>query len=126
MRPLLIFLLISFSITISAQDTIQPVCAYPEQLPEFPGGEMAMVKFIQTHLEYPIHMDTQGRVVVGFVVNEDGSVSDIVIKRGLCKQADAEAIRVVKLFPQFKPGMQNGKPVRTRFVLPFIFKIASD
>jgi protein TonB len=100
-----------------------------EQMPEFPGGDDAMMKFIQKNIQYPDmerENDIQGRVVVGFVVNEDGSLQDIAIKKGVSSGIDKEALRVVRLLPKFKPGKQQGKPVRVQFVLPIMFKLASQ
>ena len=100
-----------------------------EVMPEFPGGEKAMMEFIQTNIQYPDferENDIQGRVVVGFVVNEDGSIYDISIKKSVSKGLDKEAIRVVKMFPKFKPGKQQGKAVRVAYVLPLMFKLAGD
>ena len=100
-----------------------------EQMPEFPGGDEAMMKFIQKNIQYPDmerENDIQGRVVVGFVVNEDGSLTEIGVKKGVSSGIDKEAIRVVKLLPKFKPGKQQGKTVRVAFVLPIMFKLASQ
>ena len=96
--------------------------------PEFPGGEDAMMLFIQKNIQYPDdarETDIQGRVVVGFVVTEDGSIADIKIKKSVCPSIDAEAIRIVKLFPKFKPGSIGGKPARIEFTLPIMFKLAN-
>jgi protein TonB len=100
-----------------------------EQMPEFPGGEEALMKFIQNNINYPDmerENDIQGRVVVGFVVNEDGSLSDISVKKGVSSGIDKEAVRVVKKLPNFKPGKQQGKAVRVSYVLPIMFKLASQ
>jgi len=100
-----------------------------EQMPEFPGGEEALMKFIQNNINYPDmerENDIQGRVVVGFVVNEDGSLSDIAVKKGVSSGIDKEAVRVVRKLPNFKPGKQQGKSVRVSYVLPIMFKLASQ
>ncbi len=100
-----------------------------EQMPEYPGGEEAMMKFIQKNIQYPDmerENDIQGRVVVGFVVNEDGSLQDVSVKKGVSSGIDKEALRVVRLLPKFKPGKQQGKAVRVQFVLPIMFKLASQ
>ena len=97
-----------------------------EQMPEFPGGEGELFKFIQQNISYPAmerDNDIQGRVIVGFVVNEDGSVSDVAVKKGVSNGLDKEAIRVVKLLPKFKPGKQQGKSVKVAYVLPIMFKL---
>ncbi len=100
-----------------------------EQMPQYPGGEEAMMKFIQQNIQYPDmerENDIQGRVVVGFVVLEDGTLSDITIKKGVSSGIDREAIRVVKKLPKFTPGKQQGKAVKVSFVLPIMFKLASQ
>jgi TonB family protein len=97
-------------------------------MPEYPGGESAMMRFVMDHVRYPDkerENDIQGRVVVGFVVDERGSINDITIKKGVSHGKDKEALRVVKLFPDFSPGMMEDKPVKVAFVLPIMFKLAS-
>jgi protein TonB len=93
---------------------------------EYPGGDGAMMKFIKQNLVYPkMERDSgiQRCVVVGFIVHEDGSLSDITIKRGVSKGLDEEAIRVIKLSPKFKPAMQRRKPVKVDYVIPIMFKL---
>jgi protein TonB len=129
MRPLLIFLLIFISLTLSAQDTVIEIKVVKPQVinPEFPGGEAAMMKFIQKNIKYPDmerEADIQGRIIVSFIVNEDGSLSNIYVAKGVSSGIDAEAIRVVKLLPRLKPGKQDGIPVRVQFMLPIDFKLA--
>jgi len=100
-----------------------------EQMPEYPGGEMAMMKFIQSNIQYPMmekENDIQGRVVLKFIVNEDGSVSDITVRKSLSPGLDKEAIRLVRLLPKFKPGMQQGKAVRVEYMLPILFKLPAE
>lgn len=100
-----------------------------EQMPEFPGGEEAMMKFIQHNIIYPDlerENDIQGRVVVGFIVNEDGSLSDFSIKKSVSKGIDKESLRVVRLLPKFKPGKQQGKPVKVQYLLPIMFKLSTN
>jgi protein TonB len=100
-----------------------------EQMPEFPGGEAAMMKFIQKNIQYPSmerDNDIQGRVIIKFIVNEDGSLSDIHIARGVSQGLDKEALRVVKLLPKFIPGKQQGKPVKVYFLLPIKFMLVSE
>ena len=96
-------------------------------MPEFPGGDEAMKIFIQKNIHYPDvakENNIQGKVVVGFVVNENGSVSDVTVKKGVSKELDAEAIRVVRLMPKFKPGKQKGEAVKVLYILPIMFKLA--
>ena len=100
-----------------------------EQMPAYPGGEEAMMRFIQSNINYPDmerENDIQGRVVVGFVVLEDGTLSDITVKKGVSPGIDKEALRVVRKLPKFNPGKQQGKAVKVSFVLPIMFKLASQ
>jgi len=115
-------------IAVPSSDPTSSVYRVVEQMPEFPGGEDSMMKFIQRNIMYPDverESDIQGRVVVGFVVNEDGSLSDIQVKKGVSSGIDKEALRVVKLMPKFMPGKQQGKAVRVQFMLPILFKLVS-
>lgn len=89
--------------------------------PEFPGGMNELMEHLGKELKYPNKArkeEIEGRVLVGFIVNKDGNISDIKIIQGLNKQLDEEAIRVVKKMPKWKPGMQDGEAVRTAFNLP--------
>lgn len=96
---------------------------YVEQMPEFPGD---INKFIAQNIRYPkedIKNQTEGRVFTQFVVNEDGSLSDIHIVRSVSPTIDAEAIRLVQAMPKWKPGKQNGRAVKTYYTLPLSFKL---
>jgi protein TonB len=122
-----------FAATFSFAQTDTPVVENKvfqlvEQMPEYPGGEAALLQFVQKNVRYPDverENDIQGRVVVGFIVNEDGSLSDVMIKKGVSKGIDKEALRVVNMLPKFKPGKAQGKPVRVQFVLPIMFKLSA-
>ena len=97
-----------------------------EDEPGFPGGEEAMQKFIKTNIKYPemsIQMGDQGKVYVRFVVEKDGSISNVSIARGVTPELDREAMRVVKQMPKWSPGKQRGRPVRTNVVIPIVFKL---
>jgi TonB family protein len=97
-----------------------------EQTAEYPGGMSAMLKFILKNLKYPQaarRMGVEGKVWVTFIVEKDGSISNIKISKGVNADLDREAIRIVSLFPNWSPGMQNGHPVRSQFVLPIPFKL---
>jgi periplasmic protein TonB len=98
-----------------------------EQQAEFPGGFEAMVKFLAKNMKYPAaarRMGVEGSVFVSFVIDREGNISDPQVIKGISAECDKEAIRVVQLMPPWKPGKQNGKPVRCRFVLPIKFKLA--
>jgi len=104
--------------------TSQTVFDVVELMPEFPGGEDSMKRFIKNNLKYPDverDIDIRGRVIVGFIVEKDGSLSNIIVKRGVTPARDKEAMRVVESMPKFKPGKQQGVPVRVRYVIPIVF-----
>jgi len=95
-----------------------------EEQPEFPNGEDSLVKFLQENIKYPeeaIKLGVQGKVFVTFVVEEDGSFSDVRIVRGIGGGCDEEAIRLVKAMPKWLPGKQRGTPVRVQYNLPVMF-----
>lgn len=99
-----------------------------EQQAEFPGGMEALVKFLQKNVKYPAiarRMGVEGSVFVSFVVDKAGAISDIQIVKGISAECDKEAVRVVGMMPPWKPGKQNGKAVKSRFVLPVKFKLAT-
>jgi len=97
-----------------------------EQMPTFPGGSEKLLKFISKNIIYPEKAKNEkieGRVICKFIVNRDGSVSDILVVKSLDLSCDAEAIRVLNLLPKFIPGMQDKIPVRVWYRLPVIFKL---
>ena len=116
--------------TASAQKTVvsqskQNVYDTVEQMPEFPGGMPAMIEFLQTNLKYPSDAKKQnvgGRVLVMFVVETDGTISNVRVAKKVFPSLDAEAVRVVKAMPKWNPGKEKGKPVRVNFSLPIVFK----
>lgn len=98
---------------------------FVEKNPEFIGGERLLMDFIHKNLVYPnppLDSTKETRVIVRFVINPDGSVSDVTIRRHLSKKLDEEAVRVVKMLPKFKPGEQQGKPVKVYYNLPIDFR----
>jgi len=97
-----------------------------EKMPEFPGGEAALLKWIADHINYPTiaaENGIQGRVSCTFTVNADGSVTDVQVIRPRDPNLDKEAIRVLKQLPKFKPGEQRGKPVRVKYSIPVNFRL---
>ena len=97
-----------------------------EQMPQFPGGEAELLKYVATHIKYPTmaaENNIQGRVVVKFVVKKDGNVGDVVVLRGKDPDLDREAVRVVKTLPKFIPGKMNGQAVSVWYTLPINFKL---
>jgi periplasmic protein TonB len=91
--------------------------------PQYPGGEQELLRFIQKNIRYTAVKDSflSGKIIVKFIVNEDGSLSDATIVRGLNPSLDKEALRVANLLPKFLPGRQQGKAVKVYFNLPIIF-----
>ncbi|MBR5726068.1 MAG: energy transducer TonB [Muribaculaceae bacterium] len=97
-----------------------------EQMPQFPGGEAALMKYVQSHINYPREAAVnkiQGRVIVQFVIDEIGKVGEVKVVRSVDKDLDKEAIRVVKSLPKFTPGRQNGKAVSVWYTLPVSFQL---
>ena len=97
-----------------------------EQMPQFPGGEAALMKYLQSHINYPpmaAENGVQGRVVVQFVVEKNGSIGEVKVVRSMDKDLDKEAVRVCKSLPKFTPGRQNGQAVPVWFTLPVTFKL---
>ena len=95
-----------------------------EDMPVFPGGELALRRFIANAIKYPViaqENGIQGKVYVNFVVDKDGSVTNAKIARGVDSSLDKEALRVVNSLPKWKPGMQRGKPVRVSYTVPISF-----
>ena len=97
-----------------------------EQNPSFPGGNEALMKWLSKNLKYPASAQEngiQGRVLVQFVVNKDGSIVDPKVLRSVDPALDKEALRVVSTMPKWQPGKQRGKTVRVRFTLPVTFRL---
>ena len=97
-----------------------------EQLPEFPGGAVALMKWLTKNLRYPDaarRRKLQGRVVTQFIVNADGSLSDLKVVEPVDPQLDREALRVLRMMPAWKAGNQDGKPCRTMVCIPIVFKL---
>lgn len=96
-----------------------------EEMPSFPGGEKALMQYIKDNTYYPEEMcegAAQGRVMVGFVINEDGSISDVKVLRSLTPEFDEVAVKIVKGMPKWNPGKQNGKAVKTKYTVPVSFR----
>ena len=123
--------------TLAAEEQLEEVTEEPveepekvydmvEQMPEFPGGYAKMMEYISTHLQYPEDAQengTQGRVIVQFVINADGSISDAQIARKLDPSCDNEALRVINGMPRWKPGQQGGENVRVKYTIPIVFRL---
>ena len=97
-----------------------------EEMPEFPGGMQELMIFLSKNTKYPAEAHkngTQGRVIVSFVVTDEGNIQDPVIEKGVDPLLDAEALRVIQMMPKWKPGKQKGKAVNTKFTIPVTFKL---
>ena len=104
----------------------QEIFQIVEEMPAFPGGEAKLMEYVGKNIKYPqIARETgiQGRVFIGFVVEPDGSVSNVKLLRGIGGGCDEEAMRVVKSMPKWKPGKQRGKAVRVSYQIPVFFKL---
>ncbi len=113
--------------TFNINDQVFDLVTIQEQ-PKFPGGEGELFAFLRNNINYPHHErdnGIQGKVFVTFIIDKDGSVKNIELYKGVQGGAglNQEAIRVVKLFPKWQPGKQNGKPVNVRYILPIFFKL---
>jgi TonB family protein len=107
-------------------DTIYNVV---EEMPEFPGGVEAMIHYVGDNVKYPEEAkdkEIQGRVFISFVIEKDGSVNEVKVMRGIGGGCDEEAVRVIKAMPKWKPGKQEGKPVRVNYMMPINFKLNND
>ena len=97
-----------------------------EQMPSFPGGVNALMAYLSSSMKYPPEAEKkglQGRVILSFIVETDGSISNVEIKKSIHPLLDAEAIRVVKAMPQWYPGKHKGQPVRVKYTLPLTFRL---
>lgn len=113
-------------VTTPDQDTVFEIV---EQMPEFPGGQKALMEFIATNLKYPkaAHENkTQGRVMAQFIVDKEGNVIKPSIVRSVSPELDEEAIRVISTMPKWKPGKQRGKEVAVKYTIPLMFRLTTD
>jgi protein TonB len=97
-----------------------------ENMPEFPGGDLGLMKYIQKNVKYPPiakEYNITGKVYISFVVDRSGSVTNVKVVRGVDKNLDAEAVRVIKSLPKYKPGKQRGKAVKVMFTVPINFTL---
>ena len=97
-----------------------------EQMPSFPGGQSALMEYLHDHVKYPVvaqENGVQGRVVVSFIVEKDGSITDVRVVRSVDPSLDREAARVVSSMPRWTPGKQNGSAVRVKYNVPVMFKL---
>ena len=117
--------------TVNAQKTVvaqknQQVFDVVEQMPEYPGGMQALFEYLSQNLKYPEDAKQQkveGRVIAIFVVETDGSISNVEVVKPVFPSLDAEAVRVLSGMPKWKPGMQSGKVVRVKYTVPINFSL---
>ena len=97
-----------------------------EDVPQFPGGLTEFIKWLSRNLKYPSELQerqVQGKVVAEFIVNTDGSITDVKVVGSLNPQCDAEVLRVLRMMPRWTPGILNDEPCRTKVCIPVVFKI---
>ncbi len=133
MKKLILMLLMAACclMTANAQKTVvsqtdPKVFDTVEQMPEYPGGMQAMIEFLQANMKYPedaAKQKVEGRVMVQFVVETDGSVTDVHVAKQVFPSLDAEAIRVVQAMPKWTPGKDKGRVVRVKYNLPIVFRM---
>ena len=132
-KNIFVLFILLFSANITAQNKHENIALendtifyVAEVMPQFPGGNVEMMRFLIEHLRVPntLYWESGRRVSVGFVVEKDGSLTNIEVVRGVSPGLDAEAVRVVGLMPKWTPGKQNGKPVRVRFHLPIMIRLS--
>lgn len=110
------------------EEATEEIFVVVEEQPAFPGGNAAMMKFLSDNIRYPViaqENGIQGRVICNFVVERDGSITDVQVVRGVDPSLDREAIRVIQQMPRWTPGKQRGSAVRVRFTLPVVFRLQS-
>ena len=115
--------------TAPADTTKNVVYDVTETMPQFPGGQGVMMKYLAANIKYPasaVKAKKQGRVIVSFVIQKDGSVTNARIVRSVDPELDAEALRIVKAMPNWTPGTQDGKPVNVRYTIPVVFSLYKE
>ncbi|WP_315346488.1 energy transducer TonB [Segatella salivae] len=123
---MMLVLLFSFMTSTAQTKKNNMVFDIVEVMPQYPGGQIAMLKYFMENIKYPeqaMKKGIQGRVAVSFIVEKDGSISNVKPVLSVHPLLDKEAVRVVKSMPKWSPGKQNGKPVRVRFNVPVMFKL---
>lgn len=139
MKKLILFTMMTFCMsatawaqkTVVSNETEQEENAFDvvEDMPEYPGGMSALMQFLSQNMKYPedaMKLNKQGRVLVTFIIEKDGCVSNAVVVKNVWPSLDAEALRVVRAMPKWTPGKQNGKVVRVKFTIPFNFAFTDD
>lgn len=115
--------------TAPADTTKNVVYDVTETMPQFPGGQGVLMKYLAANIKYPasaVKAKKQGRVIVTFIIQKDGSVAKARIARSVDPELDAEALRIVKAMPNWTPGTQDGKPVNVKYIIPVNFSLQKD
>ena len=123
---MMLVLLFSFMTSTAQTKKNDMLFSVVEVMPQYPGGLAAMLKYIRENIKYPeqaMKEGIQGRVTVSFIVEKDGSISNVKAVRSVHPLLDKEAVRMVKSMPKWSPATQNGKPVRVRYNVPVMFKL---
>ncbi|MBR6035528.1 MAG: TonB family protein [Bacteroidaceae bacterium] len=108
---------------------MEPVEEVPDEQAEFEGGQQALMTWLSQNMRYPaeaMEANAQGRVLVGFIVNKDGSIDEVKVMKSVHPALDEEAVRVIKAMPKWKPGKKGNKTVRVRYTLPMSFKLQAE
>ncbi len=122
----MLFVIFSGNNDIFAQEASDEVFTVVEEQPTFPGGNAAITTYLSQNLKYPqsaFDAEIEGTVYANFIIEKDGSVSNVKILRGIHPDCDAEVIRVVSEMPKWNPGKQRGQAVRVQFNLPVRFRL---
>ncbi|RAW02688.1 energy transducer TonB [Pseudochryseolinea flava] len=126
MKYLALLICLIAGTTVFSQTTSDEIFAVVEQMPEYPGGQSKMLEFLSQNISYPKESRKKGEVgmvYVGFVITETGEITSVRTIKGVSTLLDAEAERVIKLMPTWKPGYQDGVPVKVKYVCPINFKL---
>ena len=124
MKRLSLILILFVQIAVAFAAGQSQVYRSVEQMPQFPGGEEALMKYLSSHAQMPQTEEKIDRrvAIMQFVVEADGSIGEVKVVRSVSPEFDAEAIRVIKSLPKFTPGRQNGQPVAVWYTLPVLFR----
>ena len=128
MKRIIVCIICLFAMVTSYAQTAESeqVFTKVEKMPEYPGGVLAMQLYLQTNIKYPQAANgAEGRILVQFIIDTDGSVTDAMVVKSVNPHLDAEALRVINAMPKWKPGTQKGKAVRVKFTIPINFKASN-
>lgn len=128
-KPVRVKYTIPINFRIPKEVNNAPMYKVVEEMPEYPGGMQACMRFLGEHIRYPesaLKAGVEGKVLTSIVVDQYGSVVNVEVLQGVSPELDAEAVRVLRMMPKWKPGTQNGKPIRVRFSIPINFRLPED